>query len=239
MLTLVLYFVPFAYQRLVLKRDPAWLSHATYLDVDDVALTAFPYLLAVSLLAFFGVCIARVAGRLTAVCVAPDPREWSCVAACLALPIGGALTNGVDDAIVIVCGGVAAWYSVAVAALRLASPPVVQTPSKLAAWCAHGVAGCLVLTSVTNVRRDGGELPSVHGHAAAAAYMLSFPMVVCLRSQSTAALAYLAIAATSLVGFVVEFDGPAGAMKPKYFCELVGQMMLSWAFVAASVRVLR
>ena len=232
-LNCALYLVPFVYTILVLNKEPEWLSSAVVLDLSDAQRTAPMYCLAVVIMT----CTAFLLVTHTVWRSSSKPSTWEycCLGVCVVPLIWSVFVdaNARDDAIILAT--IATVYNICVAFCHILYPASV--PSKLAYVSAWIVASSLVITSVSNVSNATQTwFEPLHSNTAGIAFLASFPMVVCLRSQRWYVVLYLSIASIALCSMMVSVDGPlAGIIHKHYILEFVGHSMLSLAFAMAVV----
>ena len=82
------------------------------------------------------------------------------------------------------------------------------------------------------------ELETLHEMSCLLTFALWFPMVVCIRTHLVAVSLLNALALLALLGVTFGFEERAGAVRPQYFAEFVGNTALLLATVLGTTRVL-
>lgn len=232
----VQYLVPLAFHRLVLNRDPAWMSYATYVDLLAVRETIPMYALSVLLLFASGAGVCHRVRRMRALMEAPDLIEY----VCLGLPVAFALLwtfNGGKF-------GTQWWllapaiYNLGVIVSYPCRPSARRRPSSLLVWVSGALFASQVASGASNVHGGPPWASTFHQISSWLAFMFGFPLIACLRSHDASPALLSAAALVALFSVTLDLEGYSGAIQPKYFAEFVGHTALLLAFVLGSVRML-
>ena len=245
---LTLYTFPWLVFWDVFDRAPNHLSGATQLDTrydNERELRAAWLTYLWHLAAGVGWLLAiqtPVAPLLRAPAARARPIEWGCCGSVLVL----AAVRVADLALSVPLLGDLIVYAtflvdiVACAdALRMAvrrtQAGAERTPSSpLASWIAATIATFYVIGALTNFRTSTTNPGEWHALFSATSYVLSYVLLLCLRTRSVAGAAVLAVTLPCIVLYnVVQGTRPHWIVTPGYLVEVVAALGVSAAFPLA------
>ena len=227
---IILFVLPLLYHKSTFDETPDWLSDATCLNLQDVRQTLPMYLFNLGFWCGMSFYIVRNAHKLNVLSIRSTPIE-RCFLSLYILPIGVVAFNlgELGEARQILLCATVTSFTLVIALIRLFEPQRAQRPSSLVRPCAWLVVSGMTVGSFLNIRGWDAWL-QWHKLGAVCSFLLSFPLIVAIRSQDTSAFLCLTGATLCMLMLSTNAWEILGIVNSKFAFEFYGQLLLSWGF---------